>query len=144
MKLSDLQQQWQADCKMDEMALDAESLKIPNLHSKYLALWNEERLNLRRHTQDYKNFYRLKWEYYSGKLSDEDLEEQGWEQFHLKILRQDLDIYLQGDKQLGEFQQKIDYTKQKVDYLENIIKQLNGRGYLIKNAIDFMRFQTGA
>ena len=49
MKLSDLQQQWQADCKMDEMALDAESLKIPNLHSKYLALWNEERLNLRRH-----------------------------------------------------------------------------------------------
>ena len=76
--------------------------------------------------------------------SNEDLEEQGWEQFHLKILRQDLDIYLQGDKQLGEFQQKIDYTKQKVDYLENIIKQLNGRGYLIKNAIDFMRFQTGA
>ena len=32
MKLSELQQHWQADCKIDEMALDGESLKIPNLH----------------------------------------------------------------------------------------------------------------
>ena len=76
-------------------------------------------------------------------LSDEELERLGWEQFHLKILRQDLDVYLNADKELGELQSKIDYTKQKVDFVENIIKQLVNRGYLIKNAIDFMRFQTG-
>ena len=126
------------------MALDAESLKIPNLHSKYLAWWNEEKLNSKRHTQEYKQLYKLKWEYYSGKLSDEDLESLGWEQFHLKILRQDLNVYLEGDKDLCELESKIDYTKQKVEFLENIIKQIVGRGYLIKNAIDFMRFQTGA
>ena len=144
MKLSDIQQQWSVDCEVDDTSLDQESLKLPNLHSKYLSYWNEENLNYKKWKSHYYILYKKKWEYYSGKLSDEDLEEQGWEQFHLKILRQDLDVYLQGDKQLGEFQQKIDYTKQKVDYLENIIKQLNGRGYLIKNAIDFMRFQTGA
>ena len=144
MKLSELQQHWQADCKVDEMALDAESLKIPNLHSKYLAWWNEEKLNYKRHSQDFKQLYKLKWEYYSGKMSNEDLSELGWDQFHLKILRQDMDVYLEGDKELCEAQSKIDYTKQKVEYLDGIIKHLNGRGYLIKNAIDFMRFQTGA
>ena len=143
MKLSELQQHWQADCKLDEMALDAESLKIPNLHSKYLAWWNEERLNLKKYNQEYKHLYKLKWEYYTGKLSDEELERLGWEQFDLKILRQDLDVYLDADRELGELQSKIDYTKQKVDFVENIIKQLVNRGYLIKNAIDFMRFQTG-
>ena len=34
--------------------------------------------------------------------------------------------------------------KQKINFLEQILKHLNGRGYLIKNAIDFLRFQTGA
>ena len=144
MKLSELQQHWQSDCKIDELALDGESLKIPNLHSKYLAWWNEETLNSKKLKSDFKHLYKIKWEYYNGKLSDEELEEHNLEQFHLKILRQDIPIYMESDKDLITLQSKIDYTKQKVDYLEQIMKHLSGRGYLIKNAIDFMRFQTGA
>ena len=144
MKLSELQQHWQADCKIDEMALDGESLRIPNLHSKYLAYWNEEILNLKKLEGENKQLYRTKWEYYNGKLSDEELEELGWEQFHLKIIRQDIDIYISSDKDLLLHKSKIDYTKQKINFLEQILKHLNGRGYLIKNAIDFLRFQTGA
>ena len=144
MKLSELQQHWQADCKIDELALDGESLKIPNLHSKYLAWWNEETLNSKKYKSEYKQLYKTKWEYYSGKLSDEELEEQGWEQFHLKGLRQDIGLQLDSDKDLILLQSKLDYTKQKVDYIEQIMKHIGGRGYLIKNAIDFMRFHTGA
>ena len=144
MKLSELQAMWLADCKMDEMALDAESLKIPNLHSKYLEYWNEEVLNQRRLEQEYKSEFKIRWEYYSGKLSEEELEEYNLEPFLQKVLRQDLDIYLDSDKRLQEIKSKIEYTKQKVNYVESIIKQLNGRGYLIKNAIDFVRFQTGS
>jgi len=144
MKLSELQAMWLADCKMDEMALDAESLKIPNLHSKYMEYWNEEVLNQRRLEQEYKSEFKIRWEYYSGKLSEEELEEYNLEPFLQKVLRQDLDIYLDSDKKLQEIKSKIEYTKQKVNYVESIIKQLNGRGYLIKNAIDFIRFQTGS
>tara|TARA_A100001201_G_scaffold4082_3_gene8651 strand:+ start:1282 stop:1716 length:435 start_codon:yes stop_codon:yes gene_type:complete len=144
MKLSELQAMWLADCKMDEMALDAESLKIPNLHSKYMEYWNEEVLNQRRLEQEYKSEFKIRWEYYSGKLSEEEHEEYNLEPFLQKVLRQDLDIYLDSDKKLQEIKSKIEYTKQKVNYVESIIKQLNGRGYLIKNAIDFIRFQTGS
>ena len=144
MKLSELQALWLADCKIDEMALDAESLKIPNLHAKYLEYWNEEVLNQRKLEQDYKNEFKIKWEYYSGKLSKEDLDEHGLEPFLQKVLRQDLDIYLDSDSKLQEIKSKLQYTKQKVSFIENVIKQLTGRGYLIKNAIDFIRFQTGS
>ena len=117
MKLSELQAMWLADCKMDEMALDAESLKIPNLHSKYMEYWNEEVLNQRRLEQEYKSEFKIRWEYYSGKLSEEELEEYNLEPFLQKVLRQDLDIYLDSDKKLQEIKSKIEYTKQKVNYV---------------------------
>jgi hypothetical protein len=144
MKLSDLQQQWHADCQIDKLSLDSESLKLPNLHSKYITYWNEETLNYKRLQGEYKIIYKLKWEYYNGKLSLEDLKEHQLEPFHLKILKQDIDIYIDSDKNIIDIQAKIDYTKQKINFLDSIIKHINTRGYLIKNAIDFMKFQLGS
>lgn len=144
MKLSDIQQQWSVDCEVDDTSLDQESLKLPNLHSKYLSYWNEENLNYKKWKSHYYILYKKKWEYYSGKMDEDALEQEGWEPFQLKILKQDIEIYLKGDKDIIDIQSKIDYTKQKIDALDQIIKSISNRGYLIKNAIDFMRFQMGS
>lgn len=143
MKLEDIQAAWKQDSTIDRTELGEESLKIPQLHSKYFNIYSQERLVLRKLESDYKKLQRLKHEYYTGVISEEDLRERQWTPFMLKILRTDLNLYLDSDEELQIMQLKIDMQKEKVDFLDSAIKTLTTRGYQIKNAIDWTRFQMG-
>ena len=146
MKLSEIQTLWQKDCYIDDTKLDVELLKIPNLHSKYLELYNDECLQQRKYFYEKKKLLKLKTIYYAGKMSQDELEELGWEPFMYKIIKgyePKIETYLQGDDDLIEANQKLEYQKIKVEFLESIIKSLNTRGYNIKSAIDFLRFTMG-
>jgi len=144
MKLEDIQVLWEKDCNIDRTELGEESLKISQLHSKYFKLFSSERLLLKKLDKDYKDLYKVKFEYYNGILSHDELKAHGWEPFSLKVLKSDLHIYLDSDKDITNFQLKIDMQKEKIDFLENIIKSLNSRGYQIKSAIDWEKFKVGA
>ena len=144
MKLEDIQILWENDCEIDRTELGEESLKISQLHSKYFKLYSSERLLLKKLDKDYKELYRTKFEYYNGVLSHDELKQQGWEPFSLKVLKSDLHIYVVSDRDITNFQLKIDMQKEKIDFLENIIKSLNTRGYQIKSAIDWEKFKVGA
>lgn len=143
MKLEDIQTAWKQDSAIDRTELGEESLKIPQLHSKYFNMFSQERLMLRKLEADFKKLQRLKHEYYTGVISEEDLREHQWTPFMLKILRTDLSMYLDSDEDLQTMQLKIDMQKEKVDFLDSAIKSLTTRGYQIKNAIDWTRFQMG-
>ena len=143
MKLDDIQAAWKQDSAIDRTELGEASLKIPQLHSKYFNLFSQERLTLKKLESDYKRLLRLKHEYYTGVISEEDLRERQWEPFMLKILRTDINLYLDGDEDLQLIQLKIDMQKEKVDFLDSAIKSLTNRGFQIKNAIDWTRFQMG-
>lgn len=143
MKLEDIQLLWEKDCNIDRTELGEESLKISQLHSKYFKLFSSERLLLKKLDKDYKDMYRTKFEYYNGVLSHDELKDNGWEPFSLKVLKSDLHIYLDSDKDLMAFQLKLEMQKEKIDFLENIIKSLNTRGYQIKSAIDWIKFTAG-
>ena len=143
MKLEEIETVWEQDAKIDRTDLDNESLKIPMLHSKYYKIYLREKVQLKAEDQDYKIFFKLKHEYYTGKLSKEDLDEYGWQPFQF-VLKNDLQVYIDADKDVAERLLKLQVQREKVDLLESIIKTLNGRGFLIKNAIDFIRFTSGA
>jgi hypothetical protein len=143
MKLEEIEALWEQDAKVDRTDLDNESLKIPMLHSKYYKIYLRERVQLKAEEQEYKIFYKLKHEYYTGKMSKEELDEHGWQPFQF-VLKNDLHVYIDADKDIAERLLKLQVQREKVDLLESIIKTLNGRGFLIKNAIDFIRFTSGA
>ena len=146
MKLSDIQTMWQKDCQIEDTKLDLELLKLPNLHSKYLGIYNDESLTKKKFFYDKKRLLKYKTIWYAGKMSEEELEEHGWEQFKIKLIKgyePKIETYLQGDDDLIEANQKLEYQKIKVEFLESIIKSLNTRGYNIKSAIDFLRFTMG-
>jgi hypothetical protein len=143
MKLEEIESLWEQDSKIDRTDLDNESLKIPTLHGKYYKIYLREKVQLKAEEQEYKTFYKLKHEYYTGKLSKEELDEYGWEPFQF-VLKNDLQVYIDADKDIAERLLKLQVQREKVDLLESIIKTLNGRGFLIKNAIDFIRFTSGA
>lgn len=143
MKLEDIFKEWGCDCKVDDVALDKESLKIPTLHNKYLKMYTSENLNLKRMMHQYKEMERDKFEYYSGKMCEEDLTERGWDQFDHKLLKQDIPRYLDSDPILIELLLKIDYQKEKVEAIKSILSSINSRSFNIGNAIKWQQFLNG-
>lgn len=144
MKLEDIETSWQQDSKIDQSELGRESLRVPELHHKYYKIYTQEKLLLRKYEQEYKSLYKSKYEYYMGIMDEGELKSNGWEPNPLKILKQDLQIYTDSDKDLAAVATKIEFQKEKIAFLESIIKTVVNRGFLIKNAIDFIKFQAGA
>ena len=62
----------------------------------------------------------------------------------LKLLKTDVDKYLDSDPELAKYKQKVDYIQTVVDFLDRTIKQISNRGFQIKNAIDWRKFTSGA
>ena len=143
MTLDDIRKELEKDTRIDDSALDAESLRIPQLHNKYLNFLMEERLCLARYENDVAVILRDKWEYYTGKMSEDQMRSRGWEPFALKILRNDLDIYLNSDADITKSRQRVLFQKEKIALLEEIVRELNNRHWKIRNAIEWRRFING-
>tara|TARA_B100000131_G_C17952645_1_gene547086 strand:- start:291 stop:725 length:435 start_codon:yes stop_codon:yes gene_type:complete len=143
MKFDEIRNMANADMKIDGTELDIESLKIPQLHNKYLNLYHDERLRLKQMRSKFKELVRDKWEYYTGKMSEEELSRRGWEPFQLKVLKGDLDRYIDADSQVMVESDKIAYQEEKVEYLQSVLKSITSRGWDIKNAIEWRKFING-
>lgn len=85
----------------------------------------------------------LKREYYDGSMSEEELKRNGWRPYQLKVLRADLDKYIQADKDVIKMSLTIDFHTANANYLEDIIKTLHSRNFIIKSMIDVLKFQAG-
>ena len=144
MNLEEIQNEWEKDSKIDRTELGEESIKIPALHSKYYQLYSRERLQLARLTETMKLLKKDKWDYYSGNLDIDELKDKGWEPFQLKVLKSDIQMYIDSDKDIIDSNLKVAYSKEKVDFLEAIIRTLNLRSYQINNAINWEKFKVGA
>jgi len=143
MKLDEVFGQWKKDSKIDRNDLTGESLRISELHWKYLQIYTSEKLVFNRKNADYKILFRLKFEYYLGTLSDEELKEKGWEPNPLRIIRQDLQTYIDADKDIVQANLMLLQQEEKVSALENIIKSINNRSFNINNALNDIKFKNG-
>jgi len=141
MDLEQLQEQVDKDLKINDTELDLESLKTPQLHNQYMKHLTKYKLMLSRAETEYNIMKREKWEYYTGKA---DASVYAEKPFDLKILRTDIDKYLDSDIDLQKQKQKVDYLSTTVDFLDRTIRQIANRGFTIKNAIDWRKFTSGA
>tara|TARA_R110002096_G_scaffold113172_1_gene246162 strand:- start:5802 stop:6212 length:411 start_codon:yes stop_codon:yes gene_type:complete len=132
------------DLVMDETELDIESLKTPQLHNKYLIFYTDEKLILGKMKSDLYRLKKDKWLYYTGKMSQEELNEMDWEPFSLNILKTDIDKFTNADNDIILLNNKILLQQEKVDYLESIIKIVNNRQWNIRSAIDWIKFTNGS
>jgi hypothetical protein len=143
MKFEEIQYQWTLDCEMDETELSQESIKIPQLHNKYLIFYSNEKLKFKELKFLFAGLIKRKRDYYSGRMSVEELEAVDWEPFQFKLLKADVQEYIDADDNVIESKKLLALQEEKVNYLESIVKSLTTRGYLIKNAIDWKRFTEG-
>jgi len=143
MKFEEIQKLWTSDCNIDETELAQESVKLPQLHNKYLILYSNEKLRFKELRFLFTGLINRKRDYYSGRMTAEELEAADWEPFQYKLLKADVQEYIDADENVIESKKILALQEEKVDYLEAIVKGLSTRGYLIKNAIDWKRFTEG-
>ena len=139
--LETIQKMWETDSKMDIDNLHTDSLNIPILHGKYHELYNNILLLRKKAEQQRKNIRHERYEYFSGKADPEVYIENP---FPKKIRDKDtMAKYLDADTKLSGVSLKLEYYDVMLQYLEIILKQITQRNYQIKNAIDFMKFNSG-
>ena len=140
MLVDEITEMWIKDAKIDDVELDIESLKVPTLHAKYLRILYQEKLKLKSYLIKKKTLSRVLGEYYRGDLnSPEDLREIQREPWSRTVLKQDLGSYVDSDKDMIKLLTKISYQEEVVSLLEDIIKNINNRGFQIKNSIDWRK-----
>lgn len=145
MKIDDIIGMWQDDVKIDETELSRESINTPILHGKYLKHFSEQRLKLRSLKLKHKQLQSKLMDYYRGDLNNpQDLAEIGREPYPHKRLKQEINTYVESDTEMVDLNIKVAYQTELVEVLEEIMKNINTRGFVIKNSIDFLRFTSGS
>ena len=140
MNLEEIQNLWKKDSKIDEVLLDESTLRIPQLHHKYLTLHSEYSLLVKKKQQELRTLEHKKWLYYSGKASPEEYEEKP---FEYKVMKSDVNNWIAVDEQIQKVEMQIDYYNTTVSVLSEILKQIHQMSYNIKNAIEWRRFTGG-
>jgi len=82
-------------------------------------------------------------EYYLGELDDEELKQLGRDQFFKKLMKSEVDAYIEADDLMIETNLRLGMQEEKISYLEAVIKNINNRGFQIKSAVDWAKFTTG-
>jgi hypothetical protein len=143
MNLDELKNMIKTDLEIDQTALDVESSRTPQLHNKYLVMYMDEKLKLKRMNSELAVLRRNKWLYYTGRMSKEELDQFGWEAFELNILKTEADEMIESDVDFIKLAEKVNFQEEKVSYLENVIKIVNNRQWQIRSIIDWLKFTQG-
>lgn len=135
--------EWAEDSQIDRMELGEAAIKSQNLHSKYISMFFFERAKLLKLKEQYNKIKRLRYEYWDGSLSQEDLKEHGWAPQPLKILKQNIQMYLDGDDVLSPLEFRMNVQQEKINVIDQIIKSINQRGFQVNAAISWEKFKSG-
>ena len=84
----------------------------------------------------------MKIEYYSGRMSQEELDANGWQPFSF-VLKSDINAYLEGDNDLIKMLEKKVYHEECVSVLESILNELKQRTWQLRDFISWEKFIGG-
>lgn len=143
MTLDEIFAVWDADSSIDKTEVAEELRRLPKLHGKYWRIFSEERLRLRKLEADLKVLKLEKSRFFSDG-PDEDTASRGWE-YPVKgrILRSDTGTYIDADRDIQALQFRIDVAREKVAFLEDIVKHIRDRGYHLRDIAAWTKFQAG-
>ena len=141
MNLEQLQVRWTEDSKIDTDKYGEESIKIPQLHMRYMEFYNTFSLMKKDRESEMRTLVRDKWIFYKGKAPAKIYKDTPFD-FKLTT-KEEISMFIEADEDIRKLQYKIDYIEQVIFFLDGVLKQITSRNYQIKNAIEWERFQSG-
>jgi len=141
MNLENLQEMWKTDSVLHETLHDEDSIKIPQLHMKYMEYHNTYTLMKKDRELELKRLLKEKWLYYKGKAPSSVYKEMP---FDLKLTtKEEILMFIEADDDVQKVQYKVDYIEQVLFFLDSVLRMINNRTYHIKNAIEWKKFNAG-
>jgi hypothetical protein len=141
-QIDNLLEMWRQDSEIDRTEPGKALLDIPKLHSKYLNILSQHRLLSKQAEFKYNKMKRLKWEYYTGKMDDDQLKKYGWEPFPY-VLKSEITTYLESDEDINKYIASKTMHDEVVDVCQSILKELNSRTFQLRDFIAWERFIQG-
>ncbi len=142
MKLEEIQVLWESDVNLDINKLEINAIETAKLHAKYYKIYSQEKMLLEKFKADLKILKLEKYEFYDQGPSKET-QEKGWVFPSKRLLKSEISIYMEGDKDIINQTLKIALQQEKVDFLKSCIENINNRNFNIRAAIDFLKFKAG-
>ena len=133
---------WETDSVMDQTEPSKELLRIPVLHSKYLNILTKHKIASKKAHFDYLRMRKVKWEYFTGKMSKEELDQYGWEPFQF-ALKSDITTYLEADNDLIKLLEKKVYHEEVISVIESVMAELKQRTWQLRDFISWEKFVNG-
>lgn len=143
MNIESLQKEWAADSKIDTDNLAEESANIPMLHSKYYNLYFQEKIALRQINLQLEEMKLILTRFYNRQLTNDELKEYGLEYPDTKIVKSDVDKWVECHPDMVDLKKRSGIKLEKVDFLKSILSQISNRSFQINNSIKFLIFQSG-
>ena len=143
MKLEEIQELWNRDREIDISELATESIRIPQIHDKYLKIYVDEKIKLKKLQLNLAKISKMKSDYYSGRMSQEELDRLEWQPFLVKVLKGEVNSYVESDDDIIKLKETIALMEEKINYIDSVIRMINNRGFQIKSAIDWIKYKDG-
>ncbi len=134
--------EWEKDSQIDRTEPGKALIDIPKLHAKYLNILSKHKLLVKDAEFKYARMRKIKWEYYTGKMGDDDLKRHGWQPFPYTI-KSEISTYMEADEDLNKFVASRMLHEEIVSACELIMKELHSRTFQLKSYIDWERFIQG-
>lgn len=143
MKIDEITKEWSKDKDINLTDISKDVSNIPILHNKYYVIFMKEKQRLLHLDVELKKLTKAKNEYYRGEMDIEEIRDRGWKPLRKMVLKADVKEAVSCDEDVINMNIKFSIQKQKLEFLEEIIKQLNNRNFLIKSIIDYEKFKVG-
>lgn len=131
---------WKTDSVIDRYSAGDESSKIPKLHYKYLNLLRQVNAKLIELRDKKNKMYLKKNNFYGGKDDPHVYREKN---FHLKVLKADMDTYIKADDEFAAVSSKIAEFESAQEILKSILEQLKNRHWQLRIIVDYDRLTSG-
>jgi hypothetical protein len=138
-----LMSSWSEDSIIDASSMEKELLKISHLHGKYLNVMSYHRHLARKMEADYKLLKGLREDYYHGHLTQEELEERGWEPMQHILSNPQIARKLDSDRELNKLLLKKIAHEEIVSYCESVLKSLHNRTWDLGNYAKYLQLTSG-
>jgi hypothetical protein len=135
-------QMWNQDAPINKTDLGSDASNIPLLHAKYWKYRIAARRKLSKLRAGYKILKYEKKEFLINP-TESDVKDRGWDVPDRRIIKSEITDYLDGDNQLLQFELKIGEAELLADMIEDILKEIRQRNWIIKLVADDRAFMAG-
>jgi len=141
---NELIESWKEDSKLDPANLLDVMYRHPILHSKYLEILQDYKLNQRRLVLKLQKERQFMTRYYNGELTKEELDAAGLKQYLFKRpLKSEMETLIEADESIQRIQEQINYMDTLISSAESIMRDIGNRYYLFRNLVEHTKYLAG-